>query len=165
MPFAWSPRCVLMLCRLKSLEKVSLGKYISVSPTRELFDTFWRGLPNLTHAIISLTLKPSDKHCLYSISHAKLKYLDIQDCWWFYLRKLHTPSLEVLYIEYRPDEPLHVQGGFHEPIPCIYQLLVKGAPALRILTGHRLRPGWRESVYPELERLLRNICPCSEHLQ
>ena len=126
-----------------------------------LFSTLWKGLPNLTHVSISLVLKPGDKYRLFSIDHEKIVYLDLSGCARLYLKSLNTPSLETLQIKRRPEDPEH---DLDYSAPCLYDVLKAGAPNLKLLGDHNIQAVWLEYLYPELDAVLIDVCPCQRHV-
>jgi hypothetical protein len=48
-------------------------------------------------------------------------------------------------------------------IPCLYNILVTGAPKLCKLNDHYLKEEWKDSCYSILDEVLRSVCSCRKH--
>ena len=48
-------------------------------------------------------------------------------------------------------------------IPCLFNVLKKGAPSLEKLNDHELLDDWRDAFDPKLEKILHQACSCLYH--
>ena len=157
LPFDWSPRSVLLLCRLRCLSQLTLQRYLGLGPLEQyLLDRVLRNLPELTHLNLDLCL--GIKMNRYNLEHARLISLDLGTCHGFQLRRLKLPCLQTLVLPQRVANP----GA--SP-PCLYGLLREGCPQLTHLGKLRLQPFWLDFCYQELDEVLKNHCPCDTHAQ
>lgn len=164
LPFDWSPRSLMALSRLKQLRTLVLGKYFENQHLdQDHVDQLLAAVPHL-HKLILEVWTPSGKGLtFYTIKSPSLPYLDITQCRGFYISQIDLPSLEVFKVG--PCHPL--KGALactqNIQIPCIYQVLVQGAPRLRRINEHTLLPKWRWATYPELQLVLEAVCSCRQH--
>ena len=171
LPFDWSERSVLLLCRWRHLQSLRLDSYIQLRLSlQELLAVVLNKLGQLTElqlSVCSPLVDTADVRTLFSISHPRLCSLDIRECKGVFLRTLQTPSLKVLKM---PQTPWRgVGGGVASGArrrwypPCLYPLIKQGAPQLLWFNHHRLHDYWLEYPYEELESVLNRACPCKAH--
>ena len=163
MPFDWSARSVLHLCRLRQLEVLKLTKYISLSRlTQDLLDTVLDNLPCLRHLELDMCMATYSSETLYSLSHRTLETLDLSHSQGFYLKRISLPRLRTVSVN-RSKWQGPLAPGRCEYLPCFYNLFTVGAPNLSIINRYRLQAYWRDFLYDELDVLLKKLCPCKEH--
>ena len=163
LPFDWSERSILLLCRWKHVEKLSLGSYVQLrllqqEPLSLLLGKLTQ-LQELRLTICSPILE--NQKNMYTFTHPKLKTLDTRECQGVFIKSLKTPYLVVLNTPMIPWLGLVGRRRFYPP--CLYSVLRKGAPRLEWFNNHRLHNYWREFSYGELEVLLNQTCPCKTH--
>ena len=164
-PFPWTARSVLYLCRLQQIHVLKLTKYVHFSVVdQDLIDTVLSKMPELSELEIQLCCPSFANRTLYKASHPRLEVLDISQCQGFFLRSVNLPNLRVFRTA-RPhwQGPLVGQGGTNI-VPCLYNVLKKGAPSLTMINKHRLHVYWKEFMYEEVDTLLGGICYCKNHL-
>jgi len=163
MPFDWSSRSLHSLSQLKNLHTLVLEKYfvfqaLSQSSLDELFTT----LPDLKRLILEIWTPSGKGLQFYNVDAPNLVYLDVSQSRGFYLKRLNLPSLEVFKVARHPwTGPLTCVDTLD--IPCVYTILVEGAPALKQLNEHLLKPEWKSEIYSELETVLNSVCSCRKH--
>lgn len=163
MPFDWSPRSVLLLCRLTHLQSLSLQRYINMRClSQELLETVLRALPDLHSLTLEVVQPVFSSRQTYKLEHQQLRTLDLSGSKGFFLHKLVTPQLRVFRTSRHPwHGPLVARST--NCTPCLYELLRQGAPQLTQISKHKLHPYWLEYMYEELDLALERICPCKYH--
>ena len=165
LPFDWSPRSLVALSRLSSLHTLVLGKYFENQQlSQECVDQLLNAVPQLNKLILEVW-SPSVKGVnFYTIKSPTLPYLDITQCRGFYISHVDLPSLKVFQVGlcHPLKGPLTCSQNSVN-IPCIYQVLVEGAPKLKRINEHTLLPRWRWDIYPELQLVLEAVCSCRHH--
>ena len=163
MPFDWSPRSVLYLCRWRQLEVLRLTKYISLSRlTQDLLDTVLDNLPCLRHLELDLCMATYSSETLYSLSHRSLETLDVSHSQGFFLKRVRLPRLRTVCVN-RNKWQGPLAPGRCEYLPCFYNLFTVGSPSLSFINRYRLQAYWRDFLYDELDLLLKKLCPCKVH--
>lgn len=173
MPFDWSPKSIEALIGLSQLETAVLDRYSDVVQTLDV-TMLQRVLASMT-SLRRLDFEvwsacASGGLTFYRLFSDSLETLDMSRCRGVALAEVCLPHLLRLHISCEPwSGPLVVvarSGGVlpgQTTPPCLYQVLIRGAPSLVELNGHRLQPGWQSSTYDELERVLEAVCPCELH--
>lgn len=163
LPFDWSQRSLLALSRLRRLENLVLEKYfVFQTMDQESLDTLFRQLTNLRRLILEVWTPSGRGLIFYHLTSASLEYLDVSQCRGFYLGTVNLPRVQVFKISRHPwNGPLVSADSVN--VPCVYEVLCEGAPALRQLNEHTLRPDWRDNPYEELDVVLKAICSCRVH--
>jgi hypothetical protein len=163
LPFDWSHRSLLALTRLRRLENLVLEKYfVFQSMEQEALDQLLRQLPNLRRLILEVWTPSGRGLLFFRLSSNSLEYLDVSQCRGFYVGSVNLPKVTVFKISRHPwNGPLVAADSI--TVPCIYEVLCEGAPNLRQLNEHTLRPDWRETSYEELDVVLKAICSCRVH--
>lgn len=163
MPFDWSPRAVKCLTRLKNIHSLILEKYyVFRSLDQDLLAELLACLPSLQKFMLEVWSPSGLGLSLYTVSSKSLVYLDISQSRGFYLRKLDMPKLETFRVLRHPwNGPFVTSDKVN--IPCLYKVLVSGAPNLVKINDHYLEEGWKEFCYPRLDEVLRTVCSCRLH--
>ena len=163
MPFDWSERAVLFLCRWKEVEELRLLQYLNLRPVSQIcVDVVLRSLPYLTLLQMDICI-PVYSHCLlFSLSHNSLVHLDLSNCQGFFLKRLSLPRLQTIQLSCRPWQGALMDGEVRA-MPCLYSLLCQGTPRLDLINRHKLHGYWQQFSYQELETVFSEVCPCSKH--
>ncbi len=163
LPFDWSDRSLECLCRLQSLHALVLEKtFIFQGLQQSALDQLFAGMTNLQRLILEVWTPSGKGLLLYRIQSQILRYLDVSQCHGFYLQELTAPDLEVFKVSRHPwKSPFTCVDSVH--IPCIYDVLCKGAPNLKQLNEHTLHPDWNITIYAELDTVLHAVCSCRQH--
>ncbi len=163
-PFDWSPRSVLLMCRLKQLRTLQLGQYMMLLGVRqEMVDTLLRNMPQLRELEIRVCSPHQNYTTTYSIAHSGLQLLDVSTSKGFFIHELECPQLTVLKIGRFPWKGPIVDKETNK-LPCVYSLCQKGTPRLSYINRHHLQPYWTEFLYDELNAALCKLCSCKDHL-
>lgn len=166
LPFDWSVPSIRLLKRLSRLQSLTLDSYfVPQTFQQETLDALFSAVPNVKH--LSLSVCFGSGFLSFRFSSKNLRSLDLSRCQGLCLDDVCLPSLT----ELRTSRPCvgpslvgHGAASAVAALPCIYQVLCTGAPALRQLNGHRLHSEWRETVSVEMESQLRCCCcPCPQH--
>jgi hypothetical protein len=161
MPFDWSSRSVKCMSRLKNVHSLVLEKYyvfqcLSQNLLTELLDS----LPNLRRFMLEVWTPSGPGLKLFSISSSTLEYFDVSQSRGFYIKQMNLPKLKRFRIMRHPwNGPLVDRID----IPCLYNILVTGAPKLCKLNDHYLKEEWKDSCYSILDEVLRSVCSCRKH--
>lgn len=161
--FDWSVRSVEALSKLHRLETLVLRRYfVFQTLDQELVDKLLDSLPCLTHLTLEVWTPNSTGLCQFRLKSNSVRHLDVSSSRGFSLAGLDLPRVQTLRMSRRPwNGPLATVNC--APLPCIYQSLARGAPDLREINGHLLRPEWKQRLYPELTSVLDAVCPCHLH--
>ncbi len=165
LPFDWSARSVLLLCRLQNLQSLRLTSYLNlVQVTPPLMDLLLRNLPHLQHLEMSVCIPCYTSKTLYTLRHSAIRHLDLSGCKGFFLDSIDIPSLEQIAITRTPwrGALMDAEGP---TMPCLYRLLCQGTPNLASFNKTQLQSYWLDFVYDELLYMLQKFCPCKEHWQ
>ena len=163
MPFDWSERSVLHLCRLRQLEVLKLTKYVNLNRlSQDLLDTVLANLPCLRHLELEVCMPTFSSQTLYSVAHNTLETLDVSRSRGFFLKRVGLPRLRTLCVQ-RTEWQGPLAPGRCDFLPCLYSLCSVGAPNLSFINRCRLQPYWHNFLYDELDLLLKKVCPCKEH--
>ena len=163
LPFDWSEKSVECLLRLKTLKSLVIEKYYVFQKLRQdLIDTLLQGLPNLKQLMLEVWTPSGHGLVFFSLNSRSLEYLDISQSRGFYLSDLDLPKLKVFRVARHPwNGPLVMTDRIS--VPCLYDVLIEGAPQLEKLNEHHLKPGWREMTYQTLDEVLKSVCSCKRH--
>jgi len=168
MPFDWSPRSLAALGRLPRLQILRLDTYFVPQPVdQDAVDELLRFAPQLRCLFLAVCVSSGAGLVPFRLHSRSLQHLDIAQSRGFYLGHVDLPQLTSLVAAVQPSHgPLgavtthraHVSN-----LPCIYDILRHGAPALKDLNRYRLRPDWSESYTDDLHAVLQDICACVAH--
>ncbi|VDH96440.1 uncharacterized protein [Mytilus edulis] len=163
MPFDWCSRSVKCLTRLKNIHSLVLEKYfVFQCLDQKMLTEVLAGLPALRRFMLEVWTPSGPTLSLYSVSSNSVTYFDISQSRGFYLKRIDMPRLEKFRILRHPwNGPLVTSDKIN--IPCLYRILVSGAPNLCAINDHYLEPEWREFCYPRLDEVLRSVCSCKQH--
>ncbi len=163
-PFDWSARSVLLMCRLRELRVVHLRKYVLMRTLQQsLVDLLLAHLPHLTHLTLEMCMPAYSSRQLYTLSHPHLQVLDTSQCQGFFLKKVDLPQLHTLHIGHMSWKGPLVATRENNTIPCLYEILKVGAPKLTMVNKHRVQAYWLDFMYEELDTVLERMCPCKDH--
>ncbi len=163
-PFDWSPRSVLLLCRLRNLQTLQLGQYMMLKGIeQEMMDTLLHNMPQLRELEMKICTPNYKSNTVYAINHKYLELLDISGCKGFFLCQLDCPNLKFLKIGRYPWKGKLIDKETNT-LPCIYDLCKKGTPKLVYLNRHHVHAYWVEFLYDELNSVLSKLCSCKDHL-
>ena len=163
-PFDWSPRSVLLLCRLKQVTTLQLGQYMMLKGVQqEMIDTLLRNMPQLKELEIKICSPYYNNTSTYAIRHPGLELLDVSMCKGFFLHELKCPKLTVLKLGRYPWKGPIVNKATNK-LPCVYALCRRGAPRLAYINRHHIQAYWVEFLYDELNTVLCKVCSCKDHL-
>lgn len=167
MPFDWSERSVLLMCRWKRLTVLKLGAYSGLRlVNQDVLDALLSNLPLLQELRLSISfplLDSIDERNMFRISHSSIQTLDLRGCKRIHIHSLNLPALKVIYTA---DREGREQGTGDRTLmypPCLYSVLRHGAPNLRQVNDHFTQPYWLEFLYRELESVFTEVCPCKLH--
>ncbi|XP_041372325.1 uncharacterized protein LOC121385633 [Gigantopelta aegis] len=163
LPFEWSTNSVKYLGRLKKLRNLVLEKYFvfQMLPQHLLSRTL-ESLPSLQRLMLEVWTPSYDGLITYSLTSKSIEYLDISQSRGFYVQKIDMPRLKVFRVARHPwNGPIVSKDRV--VLPCVYEVLVNGAPSLVKLNDHCLEPGWRDVSYPSLDEVFKSVCSCRRH--
>jgi len=170
MPFDWSSRSLQALGRLQRLQVLKLDVYFVPQPVdQDAVDELLRSVPQLRRLTLAVCVSSGPGLVPYHLHSRSLRHLDVAQCRGFYLGHMDLPLLTSLVAAVRPSHgPLGATStnrvAAAESVPCIYDTLRHGAPALRHLNGYDLRPDWRHAYTDDLHSVLQDICACQSHV-
>ena len=163
-PFDWSPRSVLLMCRLKEVRTLQLGQYMMLKGIQqEMLDTLLRNMPQLRELEVKVCSPYYNSTSTYAIRHPGLELLDISLCKGFFLHELMCPRLTVLKVGRYPWKGPIVNKATNK-LPCMYTMCRQGAPRLAYINRHHIQAYWVEFLYDELNTVLCKVCSCKDHL-
>jgi len=168
MPFDWSPRSLAALSRLQRLQVLQLDTYFVPQPVdQDAVDELLRSVPQLRSLSLAVCVSSGAGLVPFRLHSRSLRHLDIAQCRGFYLGHIDLPRLTSLVAAVQPSHgPLGAVTTHHthmSTIPCIYDILRHGSPALRHLNGYSLRPDWSDIYTDDLHSVLQDICACMAH--
>ncbi|KAK3604721.1 hypothetical protein CHS0354_018961 [Potamilus streckersoni] len=161
--FDWSERTVESLLRLKQLCRLDLEENV-INPTvsQTLLDKLLSGLLNLKKLMLQVWIPFGQGFVMFSITSRSLEYLDVSQCRGFYIKHINTPNLTQFHVARHPlEESLLFRN--QRNIPCLYDILLEGAPDLVKLNDHYLKNNWMEIKYSQLQEILKGVCSCRQH--
>ncbi|KAK3604722.1 hypothetical protein CHS0354_018962 [Potamilus streckersoni] len=161
--FDWSERTVESLLRLKQLCRLDLEENV-INPTvsQTLLDKLLSGLLNLKKLMLQVWIPFGQGFVMFSITSRSLEYLDVSQCRGFYIKHINTPNLTQFRVSRHPwEESLFFRN--QRNIPCLYDILLEGAPDLVKLNDHYLKNNWKEIKYNQLQEILKGFCSCRQH--
>lgn len=163
LPFDWSDRSVDCLLRLKNLRSLVLEKYFVFQKLcQDLIDKLLLGLPFLKKLMLEVWTPSGHGLVFFQLVSKTIEYLDVSQSRGFYLNAVHLPKLKTLRIARHPwNGPLVLADRIN--VPCIYDVLVEGAPNLERINEHYLESSWRDVKYKTLEEVLKSVCSCRRH--
>ncbi|CAH1780040.1 unnamed protein product [Owenia fusiformis] len=161
MPFHWSNISLGLLCKFRHLQKLNLKHYFSFKPLPPQFLTvLLLCLPRLTDLTLAVVNATFQTRHVYRVRHPNLQSLDITHCTGFFIRDMDLPALKNFSVKRNPWQGYLVNPNF---LPCLYDVLKRGAPELHVLNKCRLYPYWKEFLYLDLDAALKHACPCVKH--
>ena len=168
MPFDWSSRSLQALGRLQHLQVLKLDVYFVPQPVdQDAVDELLRSVPQLRCLSLAVCVSSGAGLVPYGLHSRSLRHLDIAQCRGFYLGHVDLPQLTSLVAAVQPSHgPLgeFANNRAHlNAIPCMYDILRHGAPALRSLNGQSLRCDWPDAYTDDLHAVLQDICACQAH--
>jgi len=162
-PFDWTERSLHALRRLSKLKVLNLQKYFLFQPIdQSTIDMLFTSAP-LLHQLTMEVWTPSGRglqsFCLRS---EHLEFLDVSKCRGFYIEDIDLPKLVEFRVSMCPMNGPLVSGEGVDTV-CVYNVVKAGAPSLCKLNEHVLKDDWRNTVYDELDTLLKSVCACAKH--
>ncbi|ESP05522.1 hypothetical protein LOTGIDRAFT_228073 [Lottia gigantea] len=163
MPFGWSETSVEHLKRLQNLQTLVLEKYfVFKTLDQTLLDRVLEILPKLQRFLLEVWTPSGAGLLFYSLKSASLQFLDISQSRGFYLNGLVMPKLRQFCVARHPWNGPIVSSDKIK-IPCLYGILVNGAPNLEKINDHNLEANWKEKKSPNLQEVLKSVCACKSH--
>jgi len=169
LPFDWSDRSVRMLLRLSNLTTLVLNKYFTYQClTQSMLNQLLAGLPRLRRLHLEVWIASGHGAVSFAVSSPRLEFLDLSQCRGLELEHVDLPRLAVVKLSrlYPWHGSLTLRSpGPHRCRPCIREVLAVGAPQLRLLNEHILRPEWSDlgGFYDELNLVIGAVCSCPCH--
>ena len=168
MPFDWSSRSLAALGRLRRLQVLKLDTYFVPQPVdQDAVDLLLRSVPQLRSLSLAVCVSSGAGLVPFRLHSRSLRHLDVAQCRGFYLGHVDLPRLTSLVAAVQPSHgPLGAVAAHRhhvDTIPCIYDILRHGAPALRDLNGYTLHLDWSDSYTDDLHAVLQDICACLAH--
>jgi len=162
-PFDWTERSLHALRRLSNLKVLNLQKYFLFQPIdQNMIDTLFASAP-LLHRLTVEVWTPSGRGLQsFHLHSEQLEFLDVSKCRGFYIEEAHLPKLVEFHVSICPMNGPLVSGEGIDMV-CVYNMVKDGAPSLCRLNEHVLKAGWRNTVYDELDTLLKSVCACVKH--
>ncbi|XP_046571257.1 uncharacterized protein LOC124279477 [Haliotis rubra] len=163
LPFDWSENSVEYLSRLKTLHSLVLEKYfVFQNLNQKLLTRLLENLPKLSRLMLEVWTPSGQGLLTYSLASKSVRYLDISQSRGFYVQKLKMPKLKNFRVARHPwNGPLVMAENVN--LPCLYDVLVGGAPELETVNDHRLSEGWQDCLSSEFEDVLKTVCSCRRH--
>jgi len=171
LPFDWSERSVHMLLRLSHLNTLVLNKYFTYQClSQSLLNQILDGLPLLRRLRLEVWIASGNGAVSFSVSSQQLEFLDLSQCRGLDLERVYLPRLTVIKLNrlYPWHGSLMLRNPLSNPDhcrPCIREVLASGAPRLRLVNEHILRPEWSDlsGSYDELNLVIGAVCSCPCH--
>jgi len=171
LPFDWSERSVSMLLRLSHLNTLVLKKYFTYQClSQSLLNQILDGLPQLRRLHLEVWIASGYGAVSFSVSSQQLEFLDLSLCRGLDLERVDLPRLTVIKLNrlYPWHGSLMLRNPTSSPDqcrPCIREVLACGAPQLRLVNEHILRPEWSDlsGFYDELNLVIGAVCSCPCH--
>lgn len=170
LPFDWSVNSVDAIIGLSKLESVTFRRYSDLQTLdAATLDRMISRMPELRCLTVEVwTPCASGGLTYFRLRSDSLEFVDLSECRGVAISEMHLPQARVLYISRRPwSGPLAMLNNTGmsavPPPPCLYRLLVSGAPSLMQLNEHVLQNNWQSEVYDELDEILKSVCPCELH--
>lgn len=187
-PFDWTDRSIRSLSRLNNLTHLVLLKYFIFQEVEQRqVELMLNSTPSVTHLTVEIWTPSGRGLQSIKFKSESLFCLDVSQCRGIKLdRDLHLPNLTTLAISVNPmkgpltGEGTRVEGGDEVRVKavdtdeeelegvstassCLYDTLKVGAPCLDMLNDHKLKEGWKDGCYEELECVLVCVCVCHRH--
>ncbi|CAH1796062.1 unnamed protein product [Owenia fusiformis] len=164
-PFDWSFRSIYLLSKLHQLETLILERYfVFHTLNQNALDELLRVMPKVRKLVLEVWCPSGRGLELYRMSSNSIETLDISQSRGFYLKSVNLPNMVSFRATRHPwNGPL--VSPEHINLPCLYKVLVQGAPKLRQFNDLILTEDWRQSSCPKLEELLKTVCSCRNHKQ
>ena len=165
LPFDWCERSQQAFSRLTNLRTLDLRKYFNyghIEPA--VFVRFFQSLSSLVKLTLEVWTEGYGGFYQYQMQSTTIEYLDISTCRGLYLNRMLLPNLRTFKVSRYPRTfEISLGDGINVDTPCMYGVLCHGTPKLEWLNEHRLLPGWKVDIYPELEQVLKTVCSCAAH--
>jgi len=171
LPFDWSERSVRMLLRLSHINTLVLKKYFTYQCVTQMsLNQILDGLPALRRLHLEVWIASGNGAVSFSVSSPRLEFLDLSQCRGLDLERVDLPRLTVIKLSrlYPWHGSLMLRSPASKPVhcqPCIREVLASGAPQLRLVNEHILRPEWcnLSGFYDELNLVIGAVCSCPCH--
>ncbi|XP_007488875.1 uncharacterized protein LOC100019770 isoform X1 [Monodelphis domestica] len=167
LPFDWSARSVALLTRFQQLRTLELKYFWSfkgVCP--DTMQELTKALPNLKTLVLHVLVPVKDLGVSYALESRSLETLDVSQSRGLVFRHLDLPALKALRVKKTVRGIIlncRTRLALQSRWACLYTLLCRGTPNLRVLNNQTLLPHWREQAYKELHALLLQACYCTRH--
>lgn len=171
LPFDWSERSVHMLLRLSHVNTLVLKKYFTYQClSQNMLNQILAGLPLLRRLHLEVWIASGNGAVSFSVSSPQLEFLDLSQCRGLDLERVDLPRLTVIKLNrlYPWHGSLMLRNPLSSPDQCrlcIREVLACGAPQLRLVNEHILRPEWSDlsGFYDELNLVIGAVCSCPCH--
>jgi len=162
-PFDWTERSLHALHKLSNLKVLNLQKYFLFQPIdQKMIDSLFLSAPLLRRLTIEVWTPSGRGLQSFHLHSEQLEFLDVSRCRGFYIEDADLPKLVEFRVSICPmSGPLVSAEGID--MVCVYNVVKAGAPSLCQLNEHVLKADWRNTVYDELDTLLKSICACAKH--
>jgi len=162
-PFDWTERSLHALHRLSNLKVLNLQKYFLFQPIDQTtIDTLFSCAPLLRRLTMEVWTPSGRGLQSFSLHSEQLEFLDVSRCRGFYVEDADLPKLVEFRVSICPMNGPLVSGEGIDMV-CVYNVVKAGAPSLCRLNEHLLKDDWRNTVYNELDTLLKSVCACAKH--
>jgi len=162
-PFDWTERSLRALRRLSNLKVLNLQKYFLFQPIdQSVIDTLLVSPPSLRRLTMEVWTPSGRGLQSFRFHSEQLEYLDVSKCRGFYIEDVDLPSLLEFHVSICPMNGPLISGEGIDMV-CVYNVVKTGAPSLCRLNEHLLKADWRNTVYEELDTLLKSLCACAKH--
>ena len=162
--FEWTERSLYSLCRLTHLEVLILHQ-CSDSHTKleqNLLSHLLQALPNLKHLVIEATFSNCFVFGQLFPCSKSLQKLNLANCTGVVFTGFNLPILDEIHI----GKKLRRQNSLDQNpamMACLHDLLVSGAPDLKIFNGRCLPSDWKTNITDEVSNILIDTCSCPTH--
>jgi len=163
LPFDWTDRSLRALHRLQNLKVLNLQKYFLFQPIdQSMIDTLFISAPLLRRLTMEVWTPSGRGLQSFRLYSKQLEFLDVSRCRGFYIEEADLPKLVEFHVTICPMNGPLVSGEGIDMM-CVYSVVKAGAPSLCQLNEHVLKADWRNTVYDELDNLLKAVCACAKH--
>jgi len=162
-PFDWTERSLHALHRLSNLKVLNLQKYFLFQPIdQHMIDTLFMSAPLLRRLTMEVWTPSGRGLQSFHFHSDQLEFLDVSKCRGFYIEDADLPNLVEFHVSICPMNGPLVSGEGIDMV-CVYNVLKAGAPSLCRLNEHVLKADWHNTVYDELDVVLKSVCACAKH--
>jgi len=162
-PFDWTERSLRALQRLSNLKILNLQKYFIFQPVdQNMIDTLFISAPLLRRLTVEVWTPSGRGLQSFHLRSEQLEFLDISRCRGFYVEDIDLPRLLEFHVSICPMNGPLVSGEGIDMV-CVYDVVKAGAPSLCRLNEHVLKADWQNTIYDELDTLLKSVCACAKH--